>query len=76
MTMRILEKTASAMIGKTPVVVLPLKEWGKVEAILEEYEMSVSKGYHASVQAAREEARRGKLHEFILTTRKFKKAKT
>lgn len=46
-------------IGKTPVVVLPMKEWREIEDSLEDLEMYTSKTLAKDIAKARREVKRG-----------------
>ncbi|MBI2591235.1 MAG: hypothetical protein HYW34_00985 [Candidatus Brennerbacteria bacterium] len=71
---QLLEKTKSQKIGKTPVIVLPLKDWRKIEMVLEEYQTSHSLNYLQSIKESRKQIALGKLYEFNLKTGAFKKS--
>ena len=70
-----LQKIKPQKIGKLPVVILPLAQWQKVEAILEDYEMMRSLPYRKSIAEARRQIRQGKIHRLDLKTGKFKKVR-
>lgn len=70
-----IEKVKPQKIGKEPVVVLPLADWRKIEAMLEDYEMSRSLDYRRSIEESRAQAKLDKLHEFDLKTGAFKKTR-
>ena len=68
-----LVKTKPQRIGRMPVVVLSLEDWGKIELVLEEYQMSHSKKYRRSIADSRRQVRNGKLYELDLHSGEFKK---
>ena len=68
---QLLEKATNQKIGKTPVVVLLLKDWKKIEEILENHEMIASRNYKKNIALARKEIKDGKLHKFDLKNGKF-----
>ena len=47
-------------LGKTPVVVLPLSQWKKIEDMLEDLEMLRSENFKRSIAKARAEVKAGK----------------
>jgi hypothetical protein len=51
---------------KEPFVVIPLKEWLKIEPILEDYLMTKSKKYLQSIKQAREDIKKKRLYIFYL----------
>jgi hypothetical protein len=51
---------------KEPFVVIPLKEWLKIEPILEDYLMTKSKKYLQSIRRAREDIKKKRLYIFDL----------
>jgi len=51
---------------KEPFVVIPLKEWLKIEPILEDYLMAKSKNYIQSIKQAREDIKKKRLYIFDL----------
>jgi len=69
----ILDKTKIQKIGKTPVVVLPLDVWQKLESALEEYQTISSLSYLKSIKESRKQIKVRKLYEFNIRTGKFKK---
>lgn len=56
-------------------MVLPLADWRKIEAMLEDYEMSRSSSYRRSIQESRVQAKLGKSYELNLKTGAFKKTR-
>jgi hypothetical protein len=60
---------------KEPFVVIPLKEWLKIEPILEDYLMTKSKNYIQSIKQAREDIKKKRLYIFDLKTGKLTKIK-
>jgi len=60
---------------KEPFVVIPLKEWLKIEPILEDYLMTKSKKYLQSIKQAREDIKKKRLYIFDLKTGKLTKIK-
>ncbi len=60
---------------KEPFVVIPLKEWLKIEPILEDYLMAKSKNYIQSIKQAREDIKKKRLYIFDLKTGKLNKIK-
>ena len=60
---------------KEPFVVIPLKEWLKIEPILEDYLMAKSKNYIQSIKQAREDIKKKRLYIFDLKTGKLTKIK-
>jgi hypothetical protein len=60
---------------KEPFVVIPLKEWLKIEPILEDYLMTKSKKYLQSIRRAREDIKKKRLYIFDLKTGKLTKIK-
>jgi hypothetical protein len=60
---------------KEPFVVIPLKEWLKIEPILEDYLMTKSKKYLQSIKQAREDIKKKRLYIFNLKTGKLTKVK-
>ena len=62
MTTAMFHKIKPQKIGSTPVVVVPLKDWRKIEEIIEEYHAEKSSRYRASIRAAREQIKQGKIH--------------
>ena len=73
MTLAVLKKIKREQIGELPVVILPLAQWQKVEAILEEYEMMRSRNYRKSIAEARKQIQQGKTYCLNLKTGKFRK---
>lgn len=74
-TSAVLRKIKHQQIGKVPLVILPLAEWQKVEAILEDYEMMRSTRYQESIVESRAQIKQGKIHRFNLKTGKFEKVR-
>jgi hypothetical protein len=60
---------------KESFVVIPLKEWLKIEPILEDYLMTKSKNYSQSIKQAREDIKKKRLYIFDLKTGKLTKIK-
>jgi hypothetical protein len=60
---------------KEPFVVIPLKEWLKIEPLLEDYLMAKSKNYIQSIKQAREDIKKKRLYIFDLKTGKLIKIK-
>jgi hypothetical protein len=60
---------------KEPFVVIPLKEWLKIEPILEDYLMAKSKNYIQSIKQARGDIKKKRLYIFDLKTGKLTKVK-
>jgi len=58
-----------------PFVIIPLKEWLKIEPLLEDYLMSKSKEYLQSIKQAREDIKKKKLYTFNIKTSKLTKIK-
>ena len=58
-----------------PLVILPLAEWRKVEAILEDYEMMRSTRYSETIVESRAQIKQGKIHRLNLKTGKFEKVR-
>mgnify|MGYP001078055253 CR=1 FL=1 len=56
-------------------VIIPLKEWLKIEPLLEDYLMSKSKEYLQSIKQAREDIKKKKLYTFNIKTGKLTKIK-
>ena len=54
-------------------VVIPLKEWLKIEPILEDYLMTKSKNYIQSIKQAREDIKKKRLYILDLKTDKLVK---
>ena len=61
------------LISDTLLVVLPLAEWRKVEAILEDYEMLRSLEYRKSIAESRKQIKQGKVRRLNLKTGAFEK---
>ena len=75
MTQRLLEKIKKAdiqMVGKSPVVVVPLEAWREMEDIVEEYRMERSPRFLRAIEGARKQIKQGKLYEFNVKTGAFK----
>ncbi|OHB21466.1 MAG: hypothetical protein A2939_02940 [Parcubacteria group bacterium RIFCSPLOWO2_01_FULL_48_18] len=68
-----LNKTRPRKIGKSPVVVLPLDDWHRVESLLEEYQMSRSHNYRQSIKDSRKQVKPGKVYKFNSKTGVFSK---
>jgi hypothetical protein len=60
---------------KESFVVIPLKEWLKIEPILEDYLMTKSKNYIQSIKQAREDIKKKRLYIFDLKKGKLTKIK-
>jgi len=56
---------------KEPFVVIPLKEWLKIEPMLEDYLMEKSKNYIQSIKQARGDIKKKRLYIFDLKTGKL-----
>jgi len=73
MATSVLKKLEHGMIGKQPVVIVPLEQWRELEAKLEDYEMMRSVKYRKSIAEARRQVKQGKLARLNLRTGKFGK---
>lgn len=69
---QLLEKATTQTIGNKPVVVLPLKDWQKIQIALEDFEMIQSKNYKKNIEKSRKDK---KLYEFNPAKNAFKKLK-
>ncbi len=55
----LLSKTKIQKIGKTPMVVIPLSVWGKIENYIEDLEMINSPSLRKNIKKARAEVKKG-----------------
>jgi PHD/YefM family antitoxin component YafN of YafNO toxin-antitoxin module len=72
-TTALLAKIKHQKIGKLPLVILPLAQWQKVEAMLEDYEMLRSLEYRKSIAESRKQIKQGKVRRLNLKTGAFEK---
>lgn len=63
-----IEQNLKITKGKKPMVLLPLRDWEKIENILEDLEMIRSKNFIRSIREARREYKLGKVFQFNLKT--------
>ena len=56
-----------------PVVLVPLKDWSKIEELLEDAEMAQSAVYAKSIKQSRLQIKNGGVYALNLDTGKFKK---
>ena len=68
-----IEKNIRITEGHRPLVTLPLREWEKLERILEDYKMISSKNFLRSIKEARKQLKTRNVFKFDLKTGKFKK---
>lgn len=57
-----------------PVVLVPLKDWAKIEELLEDAEMGQSVAYAQSIKKSRDEIKKGNIYALDLKTGKFNKS--
>ena len=72
-TSAVLGEIKHQQVGKVPLVILPLAEWRKVEAILEDYEMLRSLEYRKSIAESRKQIKQDKVRRLNLKTGAFEK---
>ncbi|MEK7506394.1 MAG: hypothetical protein AAB572_02205 [Patescibacteria group bacterium] len=62
--LELLSKTKAQKIGKTPVVILPLKIWEEIGERLEEAEVSLSKKFWKAIDKERNDYKHGKFLKY------------
>jgi PHD/YefM family antitoxin component YafN of YafNO toxin-antitoxin module len=57
----LLDESKAGRIGKQPMILVPLKEWQKMQDFLEDQEALASKNFLRRISKGRKDAARGKL---------------